>query len=298
MTFEDNGTVCGSGLLICELWTWRVVTGFDNSSGPKPILTSPGLGILIVLRIARLVAQHIPPPVRRAPKQQATQDLAKPLWRDGHRERGVSRVQKHHELEEARRSAGRLAVVQIPKEVPKKALLALVRLGREVYIHNQVLDVARVLEAVIPPRLDRRLGLRAGRGGEGRKRLRGQAAVEIAPAGLHLEELVLVDVVVEGGLDDGRPVGLGRRRQAVRHDVLGARRGKGDGRAAVLVHDGVLGRAVGPRRVGRSEEREHGGRAGRRFNCNTGDGRRVWACCKLAAWPGRQELERTEHTYI
>lgn len=172
-------------------------------------------------------------------------------------------MQKHHELEKARRGSSPLAIVQIPKEVPKKALLALVRLGREVYIDNEVLDVARVLEAVVPARLHRRLGLGARLGGEGGKRLRGQAAVEVAPAGLDLEELVLVDVVVEGGLDDGRAVGLGCRWDAVRHDVVRARRGKGDGCAAILVDDGVLGRVVGLQWVGGSEEREHGGRAGR-----------------------------------
>lgn len=171
-------------------------------------------------------------------------------------------MQKYHQLEEARCGACRLAVVEVAKEVSEEALLVLVRLRRQVNIDNQVRRVACVLEAMVPPRLDGCLPIAAGLVGQHGKRLGIDTAVEPSRAGLDVEEFVLVDVVVERGFDDGDAVLLGRGRDTMRHDVIGAWRGKRHRGPTGFVNDGVVLGVVGPRRERRSKKRQHGSSVG------------------------------------
>lgn len=166
-------------------------------------------------------------------------------------------MQEHHELEEAGRHSRVLAVVQIAEEVAEEALLGLIRLGCQVDVNDQVVRLGGVLEAVVPACFDERRVWPARLARQHGERFRVGAAVPVAGTLLHAEELVLIDVIVEGRRGDGDSVVFAVGRYNVRHAVVRVWRPEGDGRAPFFVDDRVVGGIVRPHWSSAAKEGEH-----------------------------------------
>lgn len=207
-----------------------------HSNAYRPPLTlgyllwpvSLGLGIFVVLRVARVESKNPATNQRPTSCHNPASQTGKPGPGHGHCDRGVGGIEHHQELEHVGRPVGIAAVVEVAEEVAEEALLALVRLGREMDIDNQILNPTGVFKLVKLARLYRCCALPVrpvGQDGEG---LRVEAAVEVADARLQTEIFVLVDVVMMGRRNNRQAVFSNRGRNSVRHDEVRTRRSECD----------------------------------------------------------------------